>query len=198
VPTVTAGAPARPDEARSQRRVERRWIPVLALLGVIGIVTAGGHGVVDALAGPPEDTVAVGAGVQVHPAAGWVVERSERSGSSGILLLTRGTAVLRVSAAPGSSSGDPARVLDGYADRVLRPSFAELTFGERATAMVASAPAVQAGYVGRTVDGATVEGVLVSVASPPALVVFDAAAPAGDLAWVADDVRRMIEDAELA
>ena len=56
-------------------------------------------------------------------------------------------------------------------------------------------PAVRFAYVGITSDGRSVEGVVVAATTDHAAVVFDASAPGGELAAVADDLRAMVEHA---
>ncbi len=193
----TARDPERPDEAPSQRRVERRWLPLLAVLGVIALITGGGRSVSDAIAGPPEPAFDLTPALRIHPAAGWVAEGFDRRAGVEAVVLARGTAVLRIEAILEDPRA-PQALMDGYVEQVLRQAFVDLTLGEPEAAIVDGAPAARAGYLGTTAQGVSVEGiVVVTVAPSGAAVVFDAGAPAGDLAWAGEDVVSMIRTAEL-
>lgn len=118
-------APDRPDEAPSQRRPERRWLPALGVLGVIVFVTGGARAVGDALAGPPGPPVDVGGVVRVQPEPGWELEGQDPDAA----LLVRGTARLFIQARAGVAipAVDLARsyVEDGKTG--LRARFSQLT-----------------------------------------------------------------------
>jgi hypothetical protein len=57
---------------------------------------------------------------------------------------------------------------------------------------------VRFGYVGVTADGQAVEGVVVVATGVRTSAVFDAAAPKGELAAVAGDLRVMVDGARVA
>jgi hypothetical protein len=193
-----APAPARPDEAGNQRRIERRWFPVLAILGVVAVVTVGGRSVAAALADAAAPAVAVGPAVTIHPPSGWTVEAAASDGDESSVMLSRGTAVLRVTAVAAAIVRSPDEILVGYLEENAGGAFADRSVGEPESGTVDGAPAVKVGYVGSTTDGVGVEGAIVAAAAPSATeVVFDAAAPAGDLASAADDIVAMIRGAEL-
>ena len=188
---------ARSDEAPSQRRTERRWLPVFAVIAVIAVVTAGGRSVSRAIGDVGPSSLAVTAAVTVHPAPGWTSEGLPQPAGVRTALLTRGTAMLQVSVFPVEARG-PQDLLQAYLRDVLGGRYAQLTIGEAEAGTVGGVPAVRAGYLARTLDGVPIEGVVVATMTPSgAAVIFDAAAPQGDLAGVADDVVTMIESAEL-
>jgi hypothetical protein len=194
---ATPPAPARPDEAGSQRRVERRWLPLLAVLAAIALVTGGGRSVSEALAGDEPPPVDVGSAVTVQPAPGWSVERVEDGDGVDAVLLSRGSAVLQVTAVE-TGPRPPVLIFQEYTRAVLAETYDPLTVGEAEGASVGGVPAVEAGYVGTTDGGVTVEGFVVVAAAPSGSeVAFDAAAPAGDLAWAVEDLVAMISTAEL-
>ena len=105
-------APARPDEAPSQRRVERRWLPALAVLGVIAVLTVGSRGVSEALSDTPGEAIDLSEAVRVTPVAGWTVEGPTKGDGYTTALLTHGTVAMQVIAAPGVRP--PFEVLDAY------------------------------------------------------------------------------------
>jgi hypothetical protein len=59
--------------------------------------------------------------------------------------------------------------------------------------LASGVPAVRVFYVGVTSDGQAVEGVVVVATGVRTSAVFDAAAPTGELAVVADDLRVMVD-----
>ena len=188
-------APPRPDEAAAQRRVERRWLPPLAVLAVIAFVTAGSQ----LFGGGPGSTTApavdVGGVVTVTPEPGWEVVSTTQDGGVSQALLRRGAAgllVVGVAAAVGSVE-DLARE---YAEDALRGRFAQLTMGQAA---FDGPDRLRIGYVGITFDGIAVEGVVtVELAASGNGAVFDGFAPKGSLGSAVDDLRSMVESAEVA
>jgi len=188
-------APARPDEAPSQRRRERRWVPALAVLGVIALITGGGRGVSDAL-GEAAGAIDVSDAVQVQPAAGWTVDGPHEGDGYRTVLLTHGTAAMQVTAAPGGRP--PFEILDAYIGQVLASGLGRLQVGQPEVATIGGIPAAKVGYYGITSAGVAVEGVVVTATTPSGTeVVFDVVAPQGDLASVAEDVVGMIRSAVL-
>jgi hypothetical protein len=192
----------RPDEAPSQRRAERRWLPVLGVVAVILLVSGGARTVADATAGPPQPPTGVPGTVIVQPRPGWSVDPGARvdDGSLHEVLLVRGTADLLLVGIDGygGSASDLAR---DYVERVLGARFAQLSVGRVAgpVALHNGVPAVQFGYVGVTEGGVSVEGaVTIAIAGGSRDgVVFDGYAPEGDLAWAAGDIRAMVAGAEV-
>lgn len=192
-------APHRPDEAPSQRRLERRWLPALAVVGVIVFVTGGAQAVGDALAGPPGPPVDVGGAVRVQPEPGWELEGQDADAA----LLVRGTARLFIQARTGTTitAVDLARSYVEDDATGLRARFSRLTVEDPPEEVVAAngLPGLRFGYVGETKDGASVEGVVTVVVSPTgSAVIFDGFATMGDLAWAVDDLRTMVDGAVVA
>lgn len=186
--------PPRPDEALAQRREERRWLPALAVLGVIVFVTGGSQVVGSAIVGPAGPAFDVGGIVTVMPEPGWgVVSVSEELETTQVLW-RRGAAALLVVAIPrvDASAQDLAR---GYADDALSGRFAQLTIGD---SDAEGSERVSFGYVGVTDDGIAVEGVVVVVVEAAGDgVVFDGFAPKGSLGAAIEDLRRMVASAEV-
>jgi len=191
---VTTEAPPRADEAPSQRRVERRWTPVFAVLGVIALVTAGpGVLVGDDQGG---EVVRVGA-VAVTPRPGWELVDRATEGDTDQVVLQRGSALMLVVAATdaGPSVTDLAR---GYADVVLRDRLAQLVIVDEVTTVSTASgrTGVRFAYVGVEQGGGAVEGVVTTVIGPTGEgVVFDAFSPEGGLPAAIDDVRVMVDGA---
>jgi len=183
--------PARVDEAPGQRVRERRWWPALAVTALILAVLATGQLVRGSTATAPP--VRVGE-VTVQPRPGWTPVTQTPT----FARLQRGPATLDVAATTPSYTG-PVGVAVSYVDQVLRPSLAQFTPGEAATATLSGGmPAVRVPYVGVTRGGVAIEGVLVAASGPRGAVVFDASAPEGTMASVAEDVGAMIDGAGVA
>lgn len=185
--------PPRSDEAPTQRRLERRWIPALGVLAVILAVTGGAQAVDRAFAGAPEPVV-VGGTVTVIPEAGWTIVANAEDAGGGQALLARGTASLLVFAMP-PGSGPATELARGYAE-ALDDRFAQLTIGDPA---VDGTEVVRFGYVGVTADGVAVEGVVVAFVDPvdDRGAVFDGFAPKGSLGAAIGDLQTMVETAEV-
>jgi hypothetical protein len=181
--------------ASPERRPARRWLPTLAVLGVIVFVSGGSRAVGDALAGPAGPPVDVGGVAIVHPVTGWEVAARTAAGGIDQVLFRRGAAGLLVGTIQGY--GRPVEELAGeYADDALDGRFAQLTIGDPARD---DAGRLGFGYVGVTDDGVAVEGVAIAeVAASGDAVVFDGFAPEGDLAAAVEDVRTMVNTAEVA
>jgi hypothetical protein len=192
---VSAPAALRPGEARGR---ERRWLPPIAVLCVILIMTVGARGIADALAEPPGGPVEVGGVVGVQPRAGWTVASREDRGAFHEALLVRGAAGLSVVGI--EEAGETPEVLaESYVQQVLHDRFVQLrTAGDGASAAVRGLPAIRFGYVGITDQGVTLEGIVTAVSAPSGNgAVFDAFAPEGDLTSVAQDLDAMIVGAEI-
>jgi hypothetical protein len=179
------------DEAPAQRVLERRWWPPLLVAALILTLIVSGR----LLEGATSTTTPVVVGdVRVQPRPGWELDRSE----PGRARLRHGSAVLDIYAAPPSYTG-PGGVAAAYVAQVLRPSLSQLTLAlPGATTIAGGLPAVRVGYVGVTHDGVAIEGVVVAASGPRSAVVFDAAAPEGSLAAVAQDVGAMIDGVVIA
>jgi hypothetical protein len=99
-------------------------------------------------------------------------------------------------ASSGPEPAGPASVAQRYVDVVLRSRLAQLAVADpSSTALDDGVPAVRVFYVGVTSDGQAVEGVVVVATGARTSAVFDAAAPKGELAVVADDLRAMVDGA---
>ncbi|HEX6844229.1 MAG TPA: hypothetical protein VF235_03850 [Actinomycetota bacterium] len=186
--------PDRPDEAPSQRRRERKWLPVLAVLATIAFVTGGAASVGDAVSRP----VRLAETVRFDPAPGWIeVGRRVEEGLHE-LLLQRGSAGLYVVVLP-EEGGTAVELAESYASFGLRRQYARVTIGDAEAATLGDGvPAVRYGYVGVSTDGVATEGVVVTAVTPDGTgVVFDGFAPQGELAAAIDDLGAMLEGVDL-
>ena len=184
--------PFRPDEAPAQRVRERRWIPTLIVVALVIVVAQGARTVAGVTAGATGPAVTVGSAVTVQPRPGWDLEST--SANPPAARFHRGPVLLDVFVYPPGAG--PAAVAANYVEQTLRPSLAQVTVGEAAPSTLAGGvPAVRFGYVGITHDGVPLEGVVIAASGTSASAVFDAYAPHGELATVAEDVRAMIDGA---
>jgi hypothetical protein len=160
---------------------------------VIVFVTGGSRVMGGALADTAEP-VEVGGVVTVTPEPGWEVVSTDDDGGVSQALLRRGTVGLLVVAIAGG--GSVQALANEYADDALGPRFAQLTVGEPA---VEGQDRLGFGYVGVTSDGVAVEGVVIVEIGPSGSgAVFDGFAPKGSLGSAVDDVRSMVDGAEVA
>lgn len=185
----------RPDLAEGQVRVERRWLPALAVVALILAVTGGARGAGEAIAGPPGPPTGFVGVVTVQPEAGWEQELLQEDGDFHELLLRSGTAGLYVAGLQGYADTSEG-LANEYVEAVLDEQLEHLQIGDPEHVSLGPLPAVRFGYLGQTPDGLAVEGVMTGVVSRSGnAVVFDGFAPEGDLAWAAQDIRTMIDGA---
>lgn len=187
--------PVRPDEAPSQRVRERRWVPTLIVTALIVVVAQGARTVADATSAPPGPPITVGSVLTLQPRPGWDVVSTTAVPPAA--RLHRGPVLLDVFVYPVAPDG-PGGVAARYVEGALRPSLAQVVIGEAAPITLAGGvPAVRFGYQGITEDGVPLEGVVIAASGSSASVVFDAYAPHGELPTVIEDVRAMVEGAEV-
>jgi hypothetical protein len=192
--------PLRPDTSsrlRSPAR-DRRWLPAIAVLGVVLATTLGGFVVAAALSEPAGEPVSIPGVVAVTPLSGW--EPAEPSSIDGrpFVRLTRGNGTL-AALAWGPFAGDAAALAAAVRDDVLGSLLEQLTVSDRLTVV-----RFDQGLVGRRFtyvgidrgSGSAVEGEVTTVISPEGQgVAFVGIAPEGLLAFIAGDLQTMVSDA---
>jgi hypothetical protein len=177
------------------RSATARWLPVLAVVGVIALIAGGGQLAGGARDGASTAPQLVGGAVRIRPLPGWAAS-TPPGAPLPELDLTRGPVTLAVLAVP-SADATPDELARTYVERLLAARVDDLQIGHASTGVLASgAPAIRFGYVGISA-GVPVEGAVTVATGATAGAVFDASAPKGDLAWVASDVDGMIQDAEV-
>jgi hypothetical protein len=193
---VSAGAEPAPLPAPPLR--QRRWIPVIALAGVLAAVTSGGYLTSDALGEVRDGAVAVGTSVRVTPFPGW--ELAGRSTDPDRVRLTSGSTSLDVAAFP--FDGTDVDLLGWYVDKILEPEAEQFRVSEEVepVRLASGLTGSRIAYVGLFGDvQAPIEGEVTAVVSPTGQgVIFNGWAPAGQLQFEIDEIDAMIERAEIA
>jgi hypothetical protein len=171
------------------------------VVGVILTTVMGGYLVAGALSEPAGAPVGFPGVVRLRPLSGWGYAGEDTSGGIPYLRLTRGNGNLDVVAIAGYG-GDASSLARDYVDQILDAQLERLRVSDRFEQV--RGPNGLSGtrftYVGVVADtGSSIEGEVTAVVSPDGDgVVFDAWAPEGLLSFIADDVRTMIDGAEVA
>lgn len=177
---------------------ERRWLPSLGVVAVILAVVFGGYVTAAALSTPAGPPVSVGGVVRVSPPSGWAP--AARFDDPPGIRLTRGSGNLDVLALP--FSGTALDLSHEYVDLVLTPNAERLSVSRQVeeVRLRSGLAGIRVFYVGAFGRGQTpIEGEVTAVVSPSGVgIVFDGWAPGGLLQYVVDDIRLMIESAEIA
>lgn len=177
----------------------RRALLATAVVGAaIAAVVVGGYAVGGALAGPAGPPVDVAGVVRVQPLSGWEIAKTFEEPPR--VRLTRGGGNLDVVAVPYEG---PAVALAGeYVDAVLEPDARQLSVSRQAepVTLASGLPGVRIAYVGLFGKAeAPIEGEVTAIVSSSGVgAVFDAWGAEGVLRYAVDDVRTMIDRAEIA
>lgn len=177
----------------------RRWVPVVATLGIMAVVVLGGFVVAGALAqeaGPP---VVVADVVRIFPLSGWAEAGQGTVGDLAAARITRGTATLDVLTRPTDLGAEA--VLVRYVDRFLEPASRTLSVSREVREVpMNEGVGLRVSYVGAFGDrAAEVEGEVTVIVSPAGnAAIFDAWGPAGQFGYAVADARAMVADAEVA
>ena len=191
--TTPGVAVADGDAAPNQPATERRWLPVIVVVVLIGLVVGGAQLISSAVAPDAQAALRIGTAVQLQPRPGWDAETVTTTPPT--VRLHRGPIVLDVLAMEPEPAG-PAAIAARYVAEHLQVSLTGLAYTTPdPTTLADGVPAVRLSYVGSTTDGRAVEGIVVAAAGSQASVVFDASAPSGELVTVADDLRAMVDHA---
>jgi hypothetical protein len=200
-PPITPSAPPpRPDAAPGTLREERRWLPTIAVVAVIGFVVLGGYVTAAALSSPAGRPETANGIVTVQPLSDWAfVGRFESPVCPGIRF-TRGSGTLDAFAAP--FAGDARALAERYATDVLEPEADRLSVSPNleTVRLPSGVTAVRFSYIGvfGEAGGSPVEGEVTALVSPSgAGVVFDGWAPQGVLRFVLGDEHTMIDRARV-
>lgn len=186
-------APAAPP-----RSFGRALALTLAVAATIAGTLFGGYVVGGAVAVPTGPPVDVAGAVRVQPLAGWEV--AARFEDPAGVRLTRGNGSLDVVTVPFEGGADALASL--YVTEVLEPEARQLSVSRQAeqVTLASGLSGVRVAYVGQFGRAAVpIEGEVTAVVSPSGVgVVFDGWSPEGVLRYTVEDMRDMIEGAEVA
>ena len=195
-----AGAPPRPDAAAWMQRgdADRRWLPALAVLGVVLVVTLGGFVAAAVLADPAGPPVSIPGAVSVQPLSGWEPAQPGAIGTRPFVRLTRGNGTF-AAVAWGQAPGDAETLAIAVRDELLGESLDRLTVSETLTPVALDRGLEGQRFTFTGVDrdsGSAVEGEVTAVVDASGQgVVFVGLAPEGLLAFIDGDLHTMIERA---
>lgn len=185
-------APLPPPPAR-----ERTVLPVVGVVLVLGVVVFGGYVAAGALSPSAGGPIDVGDLVRIAPLPGWELART--SSDPAAARLSRGSATLDVLA--GSFDGGAEDLMGQYVSGSLERQADQLSTSPVETVTLASGLiGARVSYVGTFSDvQVPIEGEVTAVVSETGVgVIFDGWAPSGLLRSALEDVRTMIDDAEVA
>ncbi len=160
--------------------------PTIAVAVAILAVVLGGIGLDRVVPEPSVGRVSIGAGASIEGAPGW--QRVDTGSSTG-LLLQRADVRLLAQAQPFSGQ---AKELLRTVEQSLQSEIAQISFGREQASQIGAYKTATVTFV--AVDpssGGTMEGELICLIAGPDGVLFEAAAPQGNLDSVAGDVTAM-------
>ena len=173
--------------ARSTSRIHGA-VPALAVAVAIVAVALGGRVAANAMRDATRRTIGVEAAATVEVPRGWTEDAAGRTGDPARFVLTKGSAVVAMTVLDDAGVDLPT-LMAAYEQRELAPRLLDLAITDPVPVTVGGLPGLRLVYVGRTVDRAQVEGVVMATVGPSgAGLVIDATAPEGVLASVADDI----------
>jgi hypothetical protein len=204
-----ASVPIRPDARVVARRPSRRWLPTGIVSLVMSVTVLGGFVVAGTLPEPDVQAVALGGVARIHPLPGWEVVHREHislptaaggTAPGEFAQLTRGNGALDLVALPEVGDG-ALELADVYASEVLSGQLERLSVSDRVEQILlrSGLEAVHFRYIGsEPQSGSPIEGSVTVVVSPAGNgVIFDGWAFQGQLELVAEELRAMIDGAEV-
>jgi hypothetical protein len=172
-----------------------RWLPTIAVAGVITAVVLGGLGLDDAIASPSAGKVEIGQSVTITAAPGWV--STGTGGSSVGVELQKSDAILDATAE--AYDGTPTERLAGV-EAALQSDAAQISFGTEQDGTIGGREAASVTFsaiVSGPSGSGTVDGEIVCLVSGGTAILFEVYAPQGDLDPVADDIVAMVHSVEV-
>jgi len=169
-------------------------VPLAVAIVVVAVTWGSGWTVTGAAATP----IDVATGLSVRSPDGWSATTAALPPPWRGVRLVRGPDVVTVAGAD-EVGGSPVDVLDAYVEQVLRAQLRVSVLSEMGSITLPSGrQAVTVGYLGTSFEGIPLEGLAIAFLGGPGGVVFDAVAPKGELGAIADDLRSLVESAEVA
>jgi hypothetical protein len=185
-PGWTAPAPI----ARSSPFNRQKWLPTIAVAGIIAAVVLGGLGLDQAIAAPSIGTVNVGGPVTVVGSPGWA--RADDGSSAGVVLQKGNT---RITIVALSYDGTASAALDEV-ETSIKSSTSQISFGDEQDGQLGGRNVAMAGFEA-IVTGGTVDGEVICMIAAGNAVVFQVVSPQGELDQVVDDVKAMVSSVEV-
>jgi hypothetical protein len=196
---VIDAVPDRPDEAAWLRARERRWLPVLAVFGVIAFTTLGGYVAAALLATPAGPPVGFPGVVSVQPIAGWETAGPGSTEGHPYVILTRGIGTLVV--VDWGPATDAESLSVDVVKELLGAEFEQLSVSDELEPVILADGTIATRFRFVGVDpqnGGSIEGEVTVVVTPSGRgVVFIGLAPEGQLAFIGGDLRTMVDKAQV-
>jgi hypothetical protein len=189
-----AWSPAAQAPARQSSFDRRRFVPTLAVAGIIAAVVLGGLGLDRTLAAPSAGKVVVGNSVTITAAPGWV--RAD-DGTTGSVTLQRANAQLIVQAVTYSGSAGTALV---EVETSIKSEADQVSFGAEDDGTIGGHDVAMAGFeavVSGSSGSGTVDGEIICMIAGGNAIIFEAVAAQGYLGDVVDDVKAMVSSVEV-
>jgi hypothetical protein len=196
---VIGTVPDRPDESAWLQARERKWLPTLAVFGVIVFTTIGGYVAAALLATPAGPPVGFPGLVTVQPIAGWEPAGAGTTQGHPYLGIARGNGTLIV-VDWGPASDAEALAVD-VVEGVLQAELSQVSVSDELTSptLADGTMGVRFRFVGVDPDtGGSLEGeVTTFVASAGRGVAFIGLAPEGQLPFMEGDLHTIIYRAKV-
>jgi hypothetical protein len=192
-----AFAPMAPSVARRPLFDRQKWLPTIAVAGIIAGVVLGGLGLDKVIAAPSAGTVEIGQSVTITAAPGWVKTETSGTGDGDGVALQKSDATLSATAVlyDGSPSGALSEV-----EAELQQDAADISFGAEHDSALGGHDAATVTFsaiVSGPSGSGTIDGEVVCLVVDGRAIVFEVIAPQGDLDPVADDVLTMVSSVEV-
>ena len=184
-----------PAVARKPLFDRQKWLPTVAVAGIVAGVVLGGLGLDKVMAAPSAGTVDIGQSVTITAAPGWV--KTETSGSGGGVELQKSDAILSATAV--SYDGSPSKAL-AEVEAALQQDAAQISFGTEHDGTVGGHEAAMVGFsaiVSGPSGSGTIDGEVICLVIGGNAIVFEVYAPQGDLDPVGDDILTMVKSVEV-
>jgi hypothetical protein len=193
---AAAAAPIEPEApappAPRKPLLGQAWINALAVAGLIAFVVLGGIGLDTVIAAPSAGKVALGDGVTMTAAPGWV--KTENQGGLGIRL-QQGSAVMLALAT--LSNATPSEALGAEKDGLRAdPHVHDVAFGPEQSGKIGGRKVAMDVFTA-ILDAGTLDGEIICLSMEGRIVVIEVIAPQGYLHDADGDVATMIKSLEV-
>lgn len=197
-----AQAGAAPVVARKPLFDRQKWLPTVAVAGIVAVVVLGGLGLDKVIAAPSAGTVDIGQSVTIKAAPGWVKTETSGSGSGGGVELQKSDAILTatVVAYGGQPPAALAEVEATLQQDVSGQNSAQISFGTEHDGTLGGYDAAMVSFsaiVSGPSGSGTIDGEVICLVTGGKAIVFEVYAPQGDLDPVADDILTMVNSVEV-